>query len=86
MKNILESMDEREPEDVPGVTVDTISENSSDIEPVTMSETLTNCDDGPIIFCGMGRINVQNETWDSDKSNHKNKPHKPFGVRSGGPT
>ncbi|KAJ7104637.1 hypothetical protein C8R44DRAFT_746323 [Mycena epipterygia] len=79
MTDILESVNGREPEDVLGLITNAISEDGSDIESVTTSEILTN-DGGPVIFCGMGRISVQNDSSDSDKSTHENKPHEPSGT------
>jgi hypothetical protein len=84
MTDILESMDQRESEDVPGLIIETIYENESDIESVTTSETLTNWDEGPLILCGMGRISVENETSDSDKSMREKKRHKPSATSKRG--
>ncbi|KAJ7648370.1 hypothetical protein DFH06DRAFT_1424007, partial [Mycena polygramma] len=67
----LGSIGERDRKDVPGLMMDTIFEEDSDVESVPTTSERSDSDQGPIIFCGMSRISVDNDS--QDKSTHGNR-------------
>ncbi|KAJ7618339.1 hypothetical protein DFH06DRAFT_1342613 [Mycena polygramma] len=68
------SIGELEQKDAQGL-MPTIFEEDSDLESVSTSDH-TDSDKGPVIFCGMGRISVANDSQVSDESTHRNGRHR----------
>ncbi|KAJ7607831.1 hypothetical protein DFH06DRAFT_1347271 [Mycena polygramma] len=69
--------------DVQGLMMPAIFEEGSDLESVSTSDH-TDSDEGPVIFCGMGKISVVNDSQDTDESTHGNDRHRHAGSSKQG--
>ncbi|KAJ7662732.1 hypothetical protein DFH06DRAFT_1325084 [Mycena polygramma] len=69
--------------DVQGLMMPAIFEEGSDLESVSTSDH-TDSDEGPVIFCGMGKISAVNDSQDTDESTHGNGRHRHAGSSKQG--